>query len=125
MRVLLIVVAMVALAGCGDDGDGEPAGTPTTPPTSTGTSAGGGTTVTIPGTPTAVPSMELAGKMYPIPVAQCMQKVWDDRVDRWNRGEGRDRFATSTAWFRSKGWPATFEATMKAPATYDGCKAAR
>lgn len=132
-HVKLIVVVLAAagvLVGCSDD---PPAGTPSTTSTTTP-----GVTVAIPGTPTAAPSMELAGKWYPIPVAQCMQKVWDDRVAEWNRlvqqrdANGATRvvvdgkaYDTSEQWMKARGWPTTFEATVRSPATIRACASAR
>lgn len=119
IRLAAVVVAagMLLLVGCSDEAppvvqqhtDGLPASTRSSPPPVL--------------TPTAPPEMVVAGKRYPLAYGTCGQELWDGRVDEWNRlvQAGDTRYADQPAYFKAKGWPTTFPATLDDAATRKAC----
>jgi hypothetical protein len=69
------------------------------------------------------PTIEWYGTIYSVVYSDCAQKLWDDRVKRWNgmTDAERERLIDSDHWFGSQGWPTTHEATLLAPATRKTC----
>jgi hypothetical protein len=125
---VLIAAAGLVLAGC--SGGGDPAGpvqehTDGMPVSSSSASAV---------TPTAPPEMIVEGKRYPLAYATCGQKLWDQRIDEWNRlVQERDakgaanvvvdgkEYPDQGSYFKAKGWPASFKATLHAGVTERAC----
>jgi ABC-type Fe3+-hydroxamate transport system substrate-binding protein len=109
------VLVLVLAAGCSSDDD--PAAAPATSSTTSSTSP------VL--TPTAPPEMIVDGKRYPLTFATCAQKLWDDRVDEWNAlvQAGKSGDTDQAGYFKAKGWPASFAATLDAPTTRTACPA--
>lgn len=129
-HLLAAVLAVAATASCSHD---QPAAQPPAPaPTSSSTA------VTVPApTATIAPevTVQFGGKSYPQKYYDCAQKLWDTRVDEWNRlVVKRDSsgaadvvvngvtYRTSAEYGKAKGWPATMEATLTAEATKAACR---
>jgi hypothetical protein len=123
MRSALLAAAVV-LAGC------STGGTTTTQPEPT-TSVITPTVTSVTPRPLAKPvspkpagpTIEWYGTIYSVAYSDCAQKLWDDRVKRWNAltDAEREREVDSDHWFFANGWPNTHERTLLSPATRKAC----
>lgn len=73
------------------------------------------------------PEIDIYGKSYPMAYYNCANKLWSDRVGGWNAlpQAKRDSWKGGVAeYMKSKGWPATHQATLEAASTRKVCPAA-